>query len=167
MTSALPSDLPVSPPMNVALESLMREPPALQPSNHAGGGIVSFLLIGGGAAASFVVLSSVLVALLPMVEAWIVSAACYGAYIVPVYLLHRRFTFASDVGHRQALPRYAAVQGMALLLATLFGYVFHGTMGLPSLPAAALVVAVTSGVNYLVLKGWAFAVAPRFERAPA
>jgi putative flippase GtrA len=168
MSGAVPSDLPGKPLMSVALESLMREPPALQPSNQAGGGgVVSFLLIGGGAAASFVVLSSLLVALLPMVEAWIISAACYGTYIVPVYLLHRRFTFVSDVGHRQALPRYAAVQGMALLLATLFGYVFHRTMGLPSLPAAMLVVALTSGVNYLVLKGWAFAVAPRFERAPA
>lgn len=152
--------------MNVALESLMREPPLRSP-RPAGGGITSFLLIGGGAAASFVALSSALVGLLPMVEAWIINAACYAAYIVPVYLLHRRFTFASDVGHLQALPRYAAVQGMALLLATLFGYVFHGTMGLPSLPAAILVIALTSGVNYLVLKGWAFAAARRFESVPA
>jgi putative flippase GtrA len=153
--------------MNVALESLMREPPVLQFPRRAGGGIVSFILIGGGAAASFVVLSSVLVALLPTVEAWIISAACYAAYIVPVYQLHRRFTFASDVDHRQALPRYATVQGMALLLATLFGYVFHGTMSLPSLPAAMLVIALTSGVNYLVLKGWAFAATRRFESVPA
>ena len=46
--------------MNVALESLMREPPLRSP-RPAGGGITSFLLIGGGAAASFVALSSALV----------------------------------------------------------------------------------------------------------
>lgn len=148
--------------MNVALESLMSEPP---PGVRSGGGLLSFILIGGGAAASFVVLSSFLIMLLPMVEAWIVSAICYGAYIVPVYLLHRRFTFASDADHWRALPRYVAVQCMALLLATLFGYVFHGTMGLPSLPAAILVIALTSGMNYLVLKGWAFAFVARFESA--
>lgn len=153
--------------MSIALESLMREPPMMRHAERAGGGLLSFLLIGGGAAVSFVTLSSVLVALLPMVEAWILSATCYAAYIVPVYLLHRRYTFASDVNHRQALPRYVAVQLMALLLATLFGYIFHGTMGLPSLPAAILVIALTSGVNYLVLRGWAFALARRFESAPA
>lgn len=153
--------------MSAALESLMRAPPDIRPAGPAGGGVVSFVLIGGGAAASFVVVSSVLVALLPMVEAWIISAACYGAYILPVYLLHRRFTFASDVTHWQALPRYVAVQAMALLLATLFGYLFHGTLGLPSLPAAILVIALTSGVNYLVLKGWAFALARRLESVAA
>ena len=152
--------------MNVALQSLMPEPPMSRTARRSGGGIFSFVLIGGGAAASFIVVSSVLVVLLPMVEAWIVSAACYAAYIVPVYLLHRRFTFASDVDHWQALPRYVAVQFMALLLATLFGYVFHGTLGLPSLPAAILVIALTSGVNYLVLKGWAFALARRLESVP-
>jgi putative flippase GtrA len=156
-----------NPTMNVALESLMRDPPTSPPDERAGGGLISFILIGGGAAASFVLLSSVLVMLLPMVEAWIVSAACYAGYIVPVYLLHRRFTFASDARHRQALPRYVVVQFMALLLATLFGYVFHGTMGLPSLPAAVLVIALTSGVNYLVLKGWAFAFVGRLESAAA
>lgn len=153
--------------MNVALQSLMPESPAAHAERKFGGGLFSFIVIGGGAAVSFVVLSSVLVALLPMVEAWVVSAACYAAYIVPVYLLHRRFTFASDVDHWQALPRYVAVQFMALLLATLFGYVFHGAMGLPSLPAAVLVIALTSGVNYMVLKGWAFALARRFESVAA
>jgi putative flippase GtrA len=147
-------------PMNAALESLMREPPTRRTVERSGGGIVSFLLIGAGAAASFVVLSSLLIALLPTLEAWAVSTACYAAFIVPVYLLHRRFTFASAAAHRQALPRYVMVQAMALVLASLFGLVFHGTLHLPSLPAAILVIMLTSGVNYMVLKGWAFA----FER---
>ncbi|MCP8883985.1 GtrA family protein [Devosia sp. XJ19-1] len=153
--------------MSFALESLMRAPPSTPSVERRGGGIFSFLLIGGGAAASFVVVSSVLVGLLPMFEGWVVSATCYAAYIVPVYLLHRRFTFASDVAHRQALPRYMAVQAMALVLATLFGFVFYGALALPSLPAAMLVIALTSGVNYLMLKGWAFAFERRLETVPA
>ena len=153
--------------MSAALVSLMRDPPPLVPTERQGGGIVSFVLIGGGAALGFVLLSSLMVILLPATEAWVVSAACYAGFIVPVYLLHRRFTFASDASHWQALPRYFAVQLMALLLATLFGYVFHGTLALPSLPAAVLVTVLTSGVNFVVLKSWAFAFERRLVVATA
>jgi len=153
--------------MNVALQSLMPEMPHARVERRARGGLLSFIGIGGAAAASFVIVSSVLVAILPMIEGWIISAACYAAFIVPVYLLHRRYSFASDVAHGQGLPRYVAVQMVALLLATLFGYVFHGSMGLPSLPSAVLVIVLTSGVNYLVLKGWAFAAARRTESVAA
>lgn len=146
--------------MNAALESLMREAPPRPNAERAEGGVLSFLLIGAGAAIGFVILSTLLVGLLPAVESWAVSSACYAAFILPVYLLHRRFTFASDVAHRRALPRYVFVQAMALTLASLFSFVFHGTLAMPSLPAAMLVIALTSGINYLVLKGWAFA----FER---
>ncbi|SMQ72128.1 GtrA-like protein [Devosia lucknowensis] len=153
--------------MSAALQSLMREPVQTFGDAPRAGGILSFLLIGGGAALGFVALSSVLVPLLPTVEEWLVSAACYAAFIVPVYLLHRRFTFASDANHWQALPRYVGVQMMALLLAAAFGLVFHGTLALPSLPAAVLVIVLTSGVNYVVLKGWAFAASRRFETVAA
>ena len=153
--------------MNNALESLMREPPLSAPVERAEGGIISFLLIGAGAAAGFVILSAVLVTLLPFVESWVVSAACYAAFILPVYLLHRRYTFASDVAHRRALPRYVLVQGMALALASLFSFVFHGSLAMPSLPAAMLVIALTSGINYLVLRGWAFAFERRSEAVAA
>lgn len=145
--------------MNVALHSLMSEP-LPRKAAEPGGGPVAFLLVGGSAAAGFVVLSSVMVTLLPMVEAWLVSTACYAACIVPVYFLHRHFTFASDVAHGRALPRYVAVQIMAVLLASVFSFIFHSALELPSLVAAILVTGLTSGVNYLVLKSWAFA----FER---
>jgi putative flippase GtrA len=148
--------------MSAALESLMRQPETVIRPRDAGG-LVSFALIGGGAALTFVLVSSALVELFPGVDSWLISSLCYGASILPVYLLHRRFTFRSDAAHRTALPRYVAVQAMALLLATLFGYLLYGALALPSLPAALLVIALTSGVNYVVLKGWAFA----FERSPA
>ncbi|MBJ3783300.1 GtrA family protein [Devosia sediminis] len=153
--------------MSTALESLMRDPPPSDAGRRQGGGIASFVLIGGGAAVGFVVLSSVLIGMLSDTEAWIVSAICYASFILPVYLLHRRFTFASEAAHWQALPRYVVVQVMALLLASIFGFVFHGTLALPSLPAAVLVTALTSGVNFLVLKSWAFAFERPYEAATA
>lgn len=147
--------------MSLALESLMRRSEAVSPAPSGPSGIFSFLAIGGGAAAGFVLVSSVAVAQFSHVESWVVSALCYAAFVVPVYLLHRRFTFRSQALHREALPRYVAVQALGLMLATLFGFLFHGTMALPSVASAMLVIALTSGVNYLVLKGWAFAFPER------
>ena len=149
--------------MSAALESLMRVPPSLADSEANARGLGAFLLVGAAAALGFVATSSLAVMLLPHVESWVVSAVCYAAFIAPVYLLHRRFSFRSRVAHGLALPRYVAVQGMALALAALFSYLFHDVLGLPGLPAALLVIALTSGANYMVLKGWAFATS-RHER---
>lgn len=145
--------------MSAALESLMRRSDAPLRGVERGNGMVSFIAIGGGAALAFVLVSALAVMLLPEVESWVVSSVCYAGFVVPVYLLHRRFSFRSDARHAVALPRYMAVQLMAMLLATLFAYLFHGSMGLPSLPAAMLVTGLTSGVNFFMLKGWAFATA--------
>lgn len=153
--------------MSAALESLMREPVMVGSPDRQGGGIFTFLLIGGGAALSFVVLSSFMVTLLPMLDAWLVSTACYAVFILPVYLLHRRYTFASDTAHSEALPRYVMVQIMALVLASFFSFVFHDMLALASLPSAVLVVILSSAVNYLVLKGWAFVSTRRPTAVPA
>ncbi|ODT66978.1 MAG: hypothetical protein ABS75_25705 [Pelagibacterium sp. SCN 63-23] len=148
--------------MSAALQSLTRP----QPAGEAGA-MLAFLLIGGGAALVFVPISALAVALLPFIDAWLVSALCYAAFIGPIYCLHRRFSFQSQAAHRQALPRYVLVQAMALLLATLFSYVFHGALSLPGVPAALLVIGLTSGVNYLVLRGWAFAFDAKREAVSA
>lgn len=153
--------------MSASLESLMPEIPPGEQGPSQLHRLVMFLVIGGGAAAGFVLLSSIAIALLPMVDNWLVSALCYAGFIPPVYLLHRRFTFASDVDHLRALPRYAAVQMMALALATLFSFLLHGALSLPSLSAAILVTTLTSGVNYLVLRNWAFGFNARVETVPA
>jgi len=126
-----------------------------------------FLLIGACAAVSFVVVSTTLILTLPMVESWLVSTFCYAGFIIPVYLLHRRFTFGSEVAHGQALPRYVAVQMMALVLASVFSFLLHGAFALPSLMAAILVIALTSGLNYLVLRRWAFHLERRLKAEPA
>jgi putative flippase GtrA len=142
--------------MSLALESLMRQPDAPRRAESLSG-IFAFVAIGASSTLAFVVVSAMAIALLPGIESWLVSTLCYAAFIGPVYWLHRRYSFRSEALHRQALPRYIAVQAAALLLATLFGYLFHGQFGLPSLPAAVLVAGLTAGVNYLVLKSWAFA----------
>jgi putative flippase GtrA len=140
--------------MSAALVSLMPEMPA-RPAKSAS--LVSFVLIGGFGAALFVALSSIAMALLPSGAEWQVNAFCYALTILPIYLLHRRFSFRSGAAHRKALPRYVAVQFMAMGLAALFSFVIYGSLRLPPVAAAVLVVGLTSGVNFLVLRGWAFA----------
>lgn len=143
--------------MSAALQSLMRDVPQAVPQRGPLGGVFNFIGIGAGGAGAFVVLSTVMMWLDPAAERWMINAACYAATILPVYLMHRRFSFDSDASHVQALPRYLAVQAMALMLAALFSFVINGVFALPTLFASMLVIALTSGVNYVVLRGWAFA----------
>lgn len=143
--------------MSLSLQSLMRDDlvAARQPSVATE--LVAFLVIGGAAALSFVGLSTLMIGLGTGVPDWIVSAACYAVFIVPVYLLHRRYSFRSDVPHAVGLPRYVAVQFSALLLASLFSYLCYNVLGFGTVVAAGLVIGLTSGVNFVVLKLWAFA----------
>ena len=145
------------PPMSASLQSLMmREVPREAPAPLFSG-LFAFLGIGVGGAVAFVALSTIMISLNPGLAEWAVSAACYAATILPVYLLHRRFSFGSDASHWQALPRYVAVQGMALLLATVFSFVVHDLLTLPTVLASMLVIGLTSSVNYVLLRSWAFA----------
>ena len=143
--------------MSTALQSLMPAATAERCGTPLLGGLLAFLLIGGSGAAAFVVLSSVMIWLDTGLADWSVNAACYAALIVPVYLLHRRYSFQSDASHWQALPRYMAVQGMAMVLAALFTYVINGVLALPTVLASMLVITLPSGVNFVVLRSWAFA----------
>ncbi|MET3924383.1 GtrA family protein [Devosia sp. 2618] len=135
----------------------MQEAPTVARRMPDFGGLFAFIGIGGGAAAAFVVLSTVIISLNTGVADWIVNTGCYAAFIIPVYLLHRRLSFRSNAPHMQALPRYLAVQGMALILAAVFSFTLHGVMNIPALFSSMLVIALTSGVNFLVLRSWAFA----------
>lgn len=143
--------------MSVSLESLMPEPLAEASETPIGLQLLSFLVIGGLAALGFVVLSSVMVSLVTAVPNWIVSTGCYGLFVVPVYLAHRRFSFGSRVEHRRALPRYVGVQLSGLALASLFSFVCYRAFGMPAPLASLLVIGLTSGVNFVVLRLWAFA----------
>ena len=143
--------------MSAALQSLMRDVPPPRPHAPLFGGLLAFIVIGGAGAAAFVVLSTFMIWLDTGLADWVVNTACYASLIVPVYLLHRRYSFDSDAPHSQALPRYMAVQGMALLLAALFSFAVHGLLAMPTALASMLVIGLTSGVNFMVLRSWAFA----------
>ena len=143
--------------MSKSLESLMQMPAEADDTPSLGGQLIAFLTVGGSGAVAFVMLSSLAIGLHTGLADWLASAVCYGALIGPVYLAHRRFSFSSEAPHRHALPRYVAVQLCALLLAAGFSYLVYGYFGLPTVAASLLVTGLTSGVNFMVLKLWAFA----------
>ena len=142
--------------MSVSLESLMREQLAAEKRSPLVAELLSFLIIGGAAALSFVAVSSAAVAAFSGIPAWLVSALCYALYVIPVYLLHRRFSFRSATAHATAFPRYVAAQLCGIALAAAFSWLAYGIVGLPTAMAALLVIGLTSGVNFMVLRLWAF-----------
>ncbi|MDB5586761.1 MAG: hypothetical protein JWP26_1731 [Devosia sp.] len=143
MSAALFSMMPNATPIPVEGPSVM-------------GQLAAFVAIGAAGAAGFVALSSLASHVVGSESSW-VNALCYAALIGPVYLAHRRFSFQSELPHSHALPRYIGVQLMALVLVTLFSFVVYGVLGMTSVVAATLVIALTSGLNFVVLRGWAFA----------
>jgi putative flippase GtrA len=143
--------------MSLSLESLMRDSAIESPRPKLAAEIFSFLFVGGMAALCFIGLCMLMIDLRTGLPDWIVSALCYAAFIVPVYLAHRAYSFRSKAPHAVALPRYIAVQLSALSLAALFSYVCYNVLGMQTAAAALLVIALTSGVNFVVLKVWAFA----------
>ena len=143
--------------MSAALFSMMpntSSAPAHEPSVL--GQLAAFLAIGAAGAAGFVALSS-LVSGAAGVQSWAINALCYAALIGPVYLAHRRFSFQSDVPHLQALPRYVCVQLLALALVSLFSALVYAVFAMPSVAAATLVIGLTSALNFVILRSWAFA----------
>jgi putative flippase GtrA len=143
--------------MGVTQENLVHAPAVATPRGSVAQELLSFLFVGGAAALCFVGASSVLIELRTGIADWLVSAFCYAVMIVPVYLVHRRLSFRTSTPHGVALPRYVVVQVAGLVLATLFSFVCYAVFGLPAVPASLLVIGVTSGVNFLVLRLWAFA----------
>jgi putative flippase GtrA len=142
--------------MSISLESLMREPAGERGLSPLLVGMLSFLVIGATAAIAFVGVSSVAVTVFRAAPSWLISALCYAGFIVPVYLLHRRYSFRSDAAHGRALPRYTLVQLGGLALATGFSWLCYGLIGLPTPLAALLVIGLTSALNFVILRLWAF-----------
>jgi putative flippase GtrA len=119
--------------------------------------LLGFILVGGSGAVAFVVLSTLMIGLRTGIAEWIVSALCWVALIGPVYLGHRMWSFRTGATHRQALPRYIAVQALGIVMASVFSYLCYRVLGLSTALAAVLVTALTSGVNFAILRAWAFA----------
>ncbi|MDR3472505.1 MAG: GtrA family protein [Devosia sp.] len=143
--------------MNPALESLVPDPfIEVDGEQSVFAQLLAFAAVGGSGAVAFVALSTLSIELHTGVANWVVSTLCYALLIVPVYLLHRRFSFRSEAPHRHALPRYVSVQIGALLLASLFSYVTYHLLALQPVWASLIVTGLTSGVSFAVLKLWAF-----------
>jgi putative flippase GtrA len=117
----------------------------------------AFLLVGGSGAVAFIVLSSLMIELRTGAPDWLVSAFCWAALIVPVYLGHRSISFRSDAPHGQALPRYVLVQVVGVSLVAAFSYLAHHVLGLPSIAGATIVAVLVAGTNFAILKLWTFA----------
>jgi putative flippase GtrA len=142
--------------MSASLQSLMRDQLADDAAAPVLVQLFAFVFIGSAAALSFVGVSAAAVTAFDGLPAWLVSSLCYACFIVPVYLLQRRYAFRSGAAHSRALPRYVAVQLTSLGLATVFSYVAYGVVGLPTLAAALVVIVLTFGINFVVLRRWAF-----------
>ncbi len=143
--------------VRLSLESLMQDTPIAASRPGLMAAAISFLLVGGFAALCFIGLSMLMIGLNTGIPDWVVSAHCYAAFIVPVYLAHRAYSFRSGTPHAIALPRYIAVQLSALALSALFSYICYSLLEMQPGVAAFVVIGLTSGVNFMVLKIWAFA----------
>ncbi|GLQ08433.1 hypothetical protein GCM10007913_03650 [Devosia yakushimensis] len=143
--------------MNAALQSLLPDMGRAGTERHVLLDLAAFLCIGGSGAMGFIALSSLVAGLGTGLPLWLTNGLSYAAMIVPVYLLHRRFSFGSNAPHGQALPRYVGVQLLSVLLVALFSFVVHGLFDLAAVGASTIVAGLTAAVNFVVLRGWAFA----------
>jgi putative flippase GtrA len=127
------------------------------PHNAAGSTLIPFILVGGSGVLGYAALSTLLLALPTGWPDWFSGGLAYALMILPVYLAHRRFSFRSDAPHRVALPRYVAVQGMAIALAAALSHIAYDLLHLPSAAGSLAVSVLTAGFTFVVLRLWAFA----------
>ena len=143
--------------MSASLESLMRGTMIDSRPAPLSEGLLSFIAVGGAAVLAFMALSALMAQLLPQGSEWMIDALCFGALVVPAYLLHRRLSFKSETRHRLALPRYVAVEAGMVVLTALFSLVCHQILGMQSVLAGFIAICLTTGANFVALKLWAFA----------
>lgn len=143
--------------MSASLESLMRDSLDQTSERPVTTELAWFVLVGGGAALALASVTAAMISLRTGVPDWVMGALCYAAFIGPVYLLHRRLSFRSEAAHGQAFPRYVAVQLSAIALVSLFSWLCYTVLGVRSVIGSVIVLGLTAGVNFAVLRLWAFA----------
>lgn len=143
--------------MSMSLESLMRGTLEQTRERRVAGELGWFVLVGGAGALGLAAVTTGMISLRTGVPDWLMAALCYAASIGPVYLLHRRLSFRSDAAHGQAFPRYVAVQLSAIVLVSLFSWVAYSVLGVATAVGSVIVLGLTAGVNFALLKLWAFA----------
>lgn len=143
--------------MSASLESLMRDSLDQTSERPVTTELAWFVLVGGGAALALASVTAAMISLRTGVPDWVMGALCYAAFIGPVYLLHRRLSFRSEAAHGQAFPRYVAVQLSAIALVSVFSWLCYTVLGFQSVLGSVIVLGLTAGVNFAVLRLWAFA----------
>ncbi len=143
--------------MSMSLESLMRDSLEQVSERPVATELGWFVLVGGGAALALAAVTTAMISLRTGVPDWLMGALCYAAFVLPVYLLHRRLSFRSTAAHRQAFPRYVAVQLSAIALVSLFSFVCYTVLGIETAIGSVIVLGLTAAVNFVLLKLWAFA----------
>lgn len=143
--------------MSLSLESLMRDSLEQVHVRPVATELGWFVLVGGGAALALAAVTTAMISLRTGVPDWLMGALCYAAFVVPVYLLHRRVSFRSTAAHRQAFPRYLAVQLSAIALVSVFSWLCYTVLGIETAIGSVIVLGLTAAVNFVVLRLWAFA----------
>jgi putative flippase GtrA len=141
--------------MSVLLESLVRDKSQATEAPISVM-LVSFLAVGVGAALAFGMVSAFIISLNTGLPDWVASALAYIVLMSAAYGLHRKFSFRSQAPHAQAFPRYALAQTSGLALAALFSFVAYQLFGMHLAFASPIVLALTSVVNFVALRLWAF-----------
>ena len=129
-------------------------PPGSPSLRAVGAQLTRFALAGG---AGTVVHYLVLLALVSLAGVWPGRAAFAGAVVgaCVVYLLNRRYTFASKRSHAAALPRFALMASVgAVLNGVLVGLL--SAAGVYFLLAQVMATIAILGINFIVSKWWIF-----------
>lgn len=143
--------------MSVSLQSLMFDTAVSRPKPSLLTQLITFLAIGTVAAGAYVWLCTVVASWQTGAPEWLTNSICYTLFLLPAYLAHRRYSFRSDAPHQRALPRYTIVQVVSIVLTALFSYVSYNMLGMETAIGAFVVLCVTAGVKFVVLRAWAFA----------
>jgi putative flippase GtrA len=76
------------------------------------------------------------------------------------YALNRRFAFASDRPHREAMWRFGVVSVVGFILTGLIMAVLTGPLAAPYLPAQVLTTGIVLFWNFLANRYWTFSGPP-------
>ncbi len=85
------------------------------------------------------------------------SSSAYAICFITIYLVHRYWTFSSDVPHGQALPRYLVVQLACALLSGFIAYGLVALLGLKPFVMSVLTALAASAISYFATSMWVFA----------
>jgi putative flippase GtrA len=122
----------------------------------AGGQFLRFLLVGGLCTAlQYLVLVTAVE--WGGVDALVASGTGFALSAALNYLLNRRYTWASQTGHRIAMRRFVLVVGSGLLLNLLGMRLLHGYLHWHYMPAQVLTTVVTLLWNFAWHRHWTFA----------